>query len=278
MKRAQGFTLIELLVVISLISLLIALLLPTLAESRKSAIRVYCANNQRQIVVGFNQYTGDNRDRFVPPYMLETVNYAHEIWGRLGATTSTPVGLGIVVDRGYITGTDGFYCPSNTYIDVGVNAGDNNSDAGPINTSANWGTAKFDLYSDFALNSVFMQRRSYDLSSNLTAPRITPVTGAVTDGEVVMTLFGEGFPLTADVYSWRTSNANYRTKYLPHDMISTSAIGGLNVAYLDGSAKWWASGSVFQDYSASPSIGSVFADSSLTASQHYLFWNSVRRK
>jgi prepilin-type N-terminal cleavage/methylation domain-containing protein/prepilin-type processing-associated H-X9-DG protein len=278
MKKERGFTLIELLVVISLISLLIALLLPTLAESRKSGIRIYCLNNQRQIVVGFNQYTGDNRDRFVPPYMLESVNFANQIWARLGATTFSPVGLGIVVSRGYITGTDGFYCPSNTYLDIGTTPGNNNLDGGPDVTRANWGTANYDLYTDFALNSVFMQRRSYELSSNLTAPRITPVVGAVTDGEVVMTLFGEGFPLTADVYSWRISNANYRNRFLPHDMISTSALGGLNVAYLDGSAKWWASGSVFQDYSASPSIGSIFADSSLTGSQHYLFWNSVRRR
>lgn len=47
----RGFTLIELLVVISIISLLIALLLPSLSAARDSSRAVVCRSNMRQLVL-----------------------------------------------------------------------------------------------------------------------------------------------------------------------------------------------------------------------------------
>lgn len=46
--RNQGFTLIELLVVMSIISLLVAILLPALSVAREASIRSRCASNQKQ--------------------------------------------------------------------------------------------------------------------------------------------------------------------------------------------------------------------------------------
>ncbi|MFG0248582.1 MAG: type II secretion system protein [Phycisphaeraceae bacterium JB051] len=59
----MGFTLIELLVVISIISLLIAILLPALSNARKAARAVICMNNLRSASIAFNLYAEDFRDR-----------------------------------------------------------------------------------------------------------------------------------------------------------------------------------------------------------------------
>lgn len=58
-KTRDGFTLIELLVVISIIALLIAILLPALGAARKSARRMQCLNQERQMGLGFEMYAND---------------------------------------------------------------------------------------------------------------------------------------------------------------------------------------------------------------------------
>lgn len=60
MKR-HAFTLIELLVVISIISLLIAILLPTLSKARDAARKVTCLSQVRQAGIGTLLYTVDNK-------------------------------------------------------------------------------------------------------------------------------------------------------------------------------------------------------------------------
>ena len=62
MPRRHGFTLIELLVVISIVSLLIALLLPALGGARDAAERVQCQSNLRQVHLGMMSYTLDWND------------------------------------------------------------------------------------------------------------------------------------------------------------------------------------------------------------------------
>lgn len=63
-RVCSAFTLIELLVVISIITALIAILLPALARSRDSARSIQCASQLRQVGLTLNSYASDNKDNF----------------------------------------------------------------------------------------------------------------------------------------------------------------------------------------------------------------------
>jgi prepilin-type N-terminal cleavage/methylation domain-containing protein len=64
----RGFTLVELLVVIAVIAILAAILLPTLARAKSRATGIMCLNNVRQLIVAWQLYAHDQRDRL--PYNL----------------------------------------------------------------------------------------------------------------------------------------------------------------------------------------------------------------
>jgi prepilin-type N-terminal cleavage/methylation domain-containing protein/prepilin-type processing-associated H-X9-DG protein len=71
MKRHRAFTLVELLVVIGIISVLVAILLPSLSRARAQASRISCTSGMRQIFLFATMYANENRDRY-PPYNIST--------------------------------------------------------------------------------------------------------------------------------------------------------------------------------------------------------------
>lgn len=82
-KRLAGrpaFSLLELMVVVTIIGLLIAIVLPSLARVREQARQTACSSNLKQIGVACQGYLLDNQDRFpfasfmpsVDPAPLET--------------------------------------------------------------------------------------------------------------------------------------------------------------------------------------------------------------
>lgn len=80
-----AFSLVETLFVLGIVAYLIALLLPTIQQARRAALRTHCATNLRQIGYAVHQYAADHRgwiprdttpgrpDR--PPWVLQLAAY-----------------------------------------------------------------------------------------------------------------------------------------------------------------------------------------------------------
>ena len=66
--KKKLFTLIELLIVISIITILVAILLPALRQARETAYMANCLSNLRQIGIYQAQYTNDFNDWVLPCY------------------------------------------------------------------------------------------------------------------------------------------------------------------------------------------------------------------
>jgi prepilin-type N-terminal cleavage/methylation domain-containing protein len=62
-SRVRAFTLIELLVVVAIIAIFAAIILPTLARAKGRANGLMCLNNVHQLVIAWQLYAHDQRDR-----------------------------------------------------------------------------------------------------------------------------------------------------------------------------------------------------------------------
>jgi prepilin-type N-terminal cleavage/methylation domain-containing protein len=115
--RRRGFTLVELLVVIGIIAVLVGILVPALTGARKSANRIKCLSNQRQLATALISYASENKGYFPQMFSGVNVSLTWYTWYIEAESYRNPYldqgwfGLGMLYRRKYIKDPQAFYCP-----------------------------------------------------------------------------------------------------------------------------------------------------------------------
>ena len=116
----RGFTLVELLVVISILVLLAAMLFPALTNAIARAKLTVCQNKLAQITRAYLQYVHDNDGarpmlKRVPASKISYYWTGQRIFDRPDpGLPMRPIGLGVLVDEGYLSEFDDLWCPAIT--------------------------------------------------------------------------------------------------------------------------------------------------------------------
>lgn len=201
-RAVRGFTLIELLVVIAIISILASMLMPAFARARESARKIVCASQLHQLSTALNMYVQDY-DSFYP--------VAWAFW----APVSEPPGptepnLKTCIQP-YVKNDEVWWCRSWEGM-YGRNA---------------WGNAQGSNY-DFIVPTTGTQEV-------IGAPRSASFPGSVwSEASLQMPT---SYPLLFCGSHW-TRALNAHSGVSDGAFFSGRGVGGTNIVYADGHAKW----------------------------------------
>jgi prepilin-type N-terminal cleavage/methylation domain-containing protein/prepilin-type processing-associated H-X9-DG protein len=116
-----GFTLIELLVVITIVTVMITMLVPTLSKARNQAKQSLCLGNLRQHMAAVHTYAADYQNYLIPQmhrgntsfhnWGLILSTYMGDTYGPLSNWNAVDVSNGATARRG-----TAFICPAEEYV------------------------------------------------------------------------------------------------------------------------------------------------------------------
>ena len=119
--KKNAFSLVELLVVIGVIAMLAALLLPALQKAKFTAMRMVCANNLKQINLGFVEYADNYDEHFVPSMNYTASTPSEGAFGMTGDSSAWDAAIYVNSGRKSYYSTDRrrsvFFCPRMTWYD-----------------------------------------------------------------------------------------------------------------------------------------------------------------
>lgn len=182
--RRNAFTLVELLVVVAIITVLAALLLPSLSQALTMARQAQCANQLHQIHLGLMGYTNESSDRL--PFLIGTGSGASSDLRKptpLYSPTYPYTGLGLLIGTGYV-GTVGarinqdFFCPDHVYHGNAYYQQYGQCDSGRGDYMAGWASclrtaAPGSGYGWFGSNALISSNRTHPTGSDATVGGIT---------------------------------------------------------------------------------------------------------